>query len=196
MAMSTTKQREKTGRKRKVKSRPKDTAEGSKWIEVRGSEIHGRGLFAIRNIPKETDIIEYVGEKIDKEESDRRGWELYEQAQETGGAAVYLFTLNDEFDIDGDVEWNSARLINHSCDPNCEAVIDDDKISIVSLRKIKKGEELFFNYGFDLENYEGHPCCCGAKRCVGYIAGEEYWPELKKLIKKARQERRKKSAKK
>lgn len=185
--MSTTKQPGKSGRKRKVEPKPKDTAEDSKWIEVRGSEIHGRGLFAIRKIPKETDIIEYVGEKIDKEESDRRGWELYEAAQATGGAAVYLFTLNDEFDIDGDVEWNSARLINHSCDPNCEAVIDGDQIWITALRKIKKSDEIFFNYGFDLENYEGHPCRCGTERCMGYIAGEEYWPELKKLIKKAKQ---------
>ncbi len=196
--MSMTKERKKTERKRGAESKPKDTADDSEWIEVRGSEIHGRGLFAIRKIPKGTDIIEYVGEKIDKEESDRRGWDLFEEAQETGGAAVYLFTLNDEFDIDGDVEWNSARLINHSCDPNCEALIDGDQIWITALRKLKKGEELFFNYGFDLENFEGHPCLCGTDRCVGFIAGEEYWPELKKLIKKAKKARkkRKKSAKK
>ena len=116
--------------KTKGKKRPRPTADGNKWIEVRGSGIHGQGLFAIRKIPAETGIIEYVGEKITKDESNERGWDRYDRAQETGEAAVYLFTLNDEFDLDGDVDWNSARLINHSCDPNCEAVIDDDHIWI------------------------------------------------------------------
>lgn len=175
----------KKNKKDQRKQQPVATVVGSKWVEVRGSEIHGRGLFAIRKIPEETNIIEYVGDKVSKEESDRRGWDLYERAQGTEDAAVYIFTLNDDYDIDGDVEWNSARLINHSCDPNCEAVIEDDHIWISALRKIKKGEELFYNYGFDLENFEGHPCHCGSSRCVGYIVGEEYWPKLKKLKAKA-----------
>jgi hypothetical protein len=154
----------------------------SNWCEVRRSGIHGRGLFAKRRIPQGTRIIEYIGELIDKKESDRRAWARIDYAKKTGDAAVYIFTLNKKFDIDGDVPWNSARLINHSCDPNCESYIEDDHIWIAAKRDIAKGEELYYNYGFDLETWEEHPCLCGAPRCVGYIAGEKYWPKLKTLV--------------
>ena len=167
----------------------------STWGAVRQSSIHQRGLFATRKIPKETKVIQYVGEKVDKDESDRRGWEQFEKSQETGEAGVYIFTLDDDWDVDGSYEWNIARLINHSCEPNCEAYIDEDKgeIWIWSIRDIPKGSELLFNYGFDLENYEDHPCRCGSERCAGFIAGEDYWPELKKLLaEKAKKEKKKK----
>ncbi len=160
----------------------------SEWCDVRKSGIHGRGVFAIKDIPDQTYIIEYIGEKVSGDESNRRGWAQMDLAKETGDAAVYIFTLDDEFDIDGNVQENAARLINHSCDPNCESWIDDGKIWISAIRDIQKGEELFFNYGFDLESYEEHPCRCGSDNCVGYIAGEDYWPALeRKLAKKKRQ---------
>ncbi|HYF33927.1 MAG TPA: SET domain-containing protein-lysine N-methyltransferase, partial [Prosthecobacter sp.] len=129
------------------------------WI-VRRSSIHQRGVFARRDILKEEEVIEYVGEKISKEESDRRGQNLMEKASKSGGAAVYIFTLNEEFDLDGGFSWNPARLINHSCDPNCEAFITDDRVWIYAKRDIAKGEELTFNYGFDMETWEDHPCRC------------------------------------
>jgi len=156
----------------------------SELCEIRSSSIHCQGVFATQFIPAETRIIEYVGEKISKEESDRRGEVQMEHGKATGEASVYLFELNEKWDIDGNFPWNTARLINHSCAPNCEAYIDEDKnqIWIWSLKEIDKGEELLFNYGFDLESYEEHPCLCGSDRCVGYIAGEEYWPELKQLL--------------
>lgn len=166
----------------------------SEWCEVRRSGIHGRGLFATKKIPKGTYIIEYVGEKIGKDESNERGWAQIDRAKETGDAAVYIFTLDDEWDLDGNTPKNAARLINHSCNPNCEAFIDEDRIWIAALRKIKKGEELYFNYGFDLENYKDHPCYCGADNCVGYIAGEDYWPKLKKKL--AARKKKKKAKKK
>lgn len=156
----------------------------SEWCEVRNSGIHGRGIFAKKTIPAGTYIIEYVGEKIDKDEANERGWAQMDHSLETGDAAVYIFTLDDEWDIDGNVPENAARLINHSCDPNCEAFIEDGEIWIAALRKIPKDAELFFNYGFDLENYAEHPCLCGSRKCVGYIAGEEFWPELKRKLKK------------
>jgi SET domain-containing protein len=156
----------------------------SDWCEVRQSGIHGRGLFAKKKIPAGTYIIEYVGEKIDKDEANERGWAQMDQSRDTDDAAVYIFTLDDYWDIDGNVPENAARLINHSCDPNCEAFIEEDKIWIASLRDIPKDAELFFNYGFDLENYKEHPCHCGSKNCVGYIAGEEFWDDLKKKLKK------------
>ena len=160
----------------------------SKWVEVRDSVIHGRGVYSACHIPEETEVIEYVGELIDKEESEKRAWAQIAVAEETGDAAVYIFTLNEEFDIDGSMEWNTARLINHSCDPNCEAFTveeeDRERIVIYAKRDIEPGEELSFDYGFDLECYEDHPCRCGSDNCIGYIVSQDQWPELRKLLKK------------
>ncbi len=164
----------------------------SDWCEVRKSGIHGRGVFAKKAIPDQTYIIEYLGEKILHDESNRRGWAQMDRAKETGDAAVYIFTLDEKFDIDGNIPENAARLINHSCNPNCESWIDEGKTWISATRDIKKDEELYFNYGFDLESYEEHPCRCGSSNCVGYIAGIEYWPALKrKLAAKKKRESKK-----
>jgi uncharacterized protein len=155
----------------------------SEYCEIRQSSIHHRGVFASRHIPAGARIIEYCGEKISKAESERRGNELFDHASKNGGGAVYLFILNSRHDIDGNVDWNTARLINHSCDPNCEAHIIRGRIWIVALRDIPEGEELGFNYGFDLESWQDHPCLCRSSRCAGYIAAEEYWPRLRRLIR-------------
>lgn len=159
----------------------------SDLCEVRNSEIHGRGVYATRNIKKEEKIIEYVGELIDKAESERRAHIQAERAQKHGDAAVYIFTVDEKHDLDGNLPWNIARLINHSCEPNCEAWIDGTRIYIHALRNIKKGEELSFDYGFDIETWEDHPCLCGKKSCVGHIVSRSQWPELdkKKAAKKS-----------
>ena len=168
--------------------------------EVRASGIHNQGVFARRKIDAESEIIEYVGERISHEEADRRGIEWEAKANKTGDGAVYLFTLDENWVIDGNDENNPARLINHSCEPNCEAVIFGDgeeaEIWLVSTRDIAKGEELSFDYGFDLENYKDHSCRCGAKACVGYIVGEDYRKQLKKLLKGERAGKNGKAAKK
>ena len=129
----------------------------SEWAEIRGSTVHGRGMFAIKDIPEGESIIEYLGERINKEESDRRGNALFDESQVTGGAQVYLFTIDDNWDLDGNFDWNTARLVNHSCDPNCEAQIDDDlRIWLVAVKDILKGDELSFNYGFGLDDSLNH----------------------------------------
>ena len=81
----------------------------SPWAEVYDSPVHGRGMVATVDIPEEATIIEYVGELVDKDESNRRGEALAEEAKRTGGAAVYLFVVNDDVDIDGNVgrEYNT-----------------------------------------------------------------------------------------
>lgn len=154
----------------------------SDLCEVRGSAIHGRGVYATVDIPAETKIIEYIGELIDKKESEKRAWKQHAKAQRTGDAAVYIFTLTERWDIDGDVPWNTARLINHSCEPNCQAWIDGKRIFIHALRDIARGEELTFDYGFDVDCWEDHPCRCGTSSCVGYIVNRDQWPELKRKI--------------
>ena len=150
----------------------------SSYCEVRGSQIHGRGVYATTAIAKETKIIEYVGELIDKETSEKRGVSQQEKSLKTGDAAVYIFTLSRKYDIDGNVPWNTARLINHSCAPNCEAWIEGRKIFIHALTDISEGEELTFDYGFDVDCYEDHPCRCGKPDCVGYIVSRSQWTEL------------------
>ncbi|MEO1824661.1 MAG: SET domain-containing protein-lysine N-methyltransferase [Roseibacillus sp.] len=164
-------------RKRRQLEQLKERAK-SEYCEARSSEIHGTGVYAIKEIPVGKKIIEYLGERIDKEESERRANAQMEHAEKTGDAAVYIFTLNKKWDLDGNMPWNTARLLNHSCAPNCEAWIEDKQIFLYSLREIAKGEELTFDYGFDIENYEDHPCLCGSDDCVGYIVGRDYWEEL------------------
>jgi len=140
------------------------------WVSFHRSRIHGTGGFARRDIPAGTRLIEYVGEKITKAESLRR----CEANNE------YIFTLDDECDLDGNVTWNPARFINHSCAPNCEAEWDENRIWIAALRDIPAGEELSFNYGYDLEDYREHPCRCGAPECVGYIVAEEFFEHVRR----------------
>ncbi len=154
----------------------------SEYCEERNSDIHGTGVYAAKPIPTGKRVIEYLGEKIGKEESERRANMQMEHAEKTGDAAVYIFTLNKKWDIDGNVPWNTARLLNHSCAPNCEAWVEEKQIFLYSLRDVDTGEELTFDYGFDIENYEDHPCLCGNDNCVGYIVGRDHWPELKKRL--------------
>jgi SET domain-containing protein len=154
----------------------------SELCEVRESAIHGRGVYATVFIAKGTKIIEYVGELVDKKESERRGLSQHAKSLKTGDAAVYIFTLSKRFDIDGNVPWNTARLINHSCNPNCEAWIEGRKIFIHSLADINAGDELTFDYGFDVDCYEDHPCLCGRPGCVGYIVSRGQWSELKSRL--------------
>lgn len=154
----------------------------SAFCEVRRSAIHGQGVFATCFIPASTQIVEYIGERITKEESERRGSDQLQRAQATGEAGVYIFTLDDQWDLDGNFPENIARLINHSCSPNCEAYIQRKRIWIWSIQDIQPGEELVFNYGFDLDSYEDHPCRCGSPNCAGYIVGEDYRAELQALL--------------
>ena len=134
------------------------------------SVIHGTGGFAKLDIAAGTRVIEYVGEKITKAESLRR----CESNNE------YIFSLGDEADLDGNVPGNPARFLNHSCDPNCEAEPDGGRIWIVARRDIRAGEEITFNYGYDLEDYREHPCRCGVADCVGYIVAGEFFGHVRK----------------
>ncbi len=191
MPSETRSKKKKKGKKERIFVRA-DKRAGKKLYEVRGSRIHSRGVFATTGIEAGTRVIQYIGEKVTKAESERRGHRAWKKAQKTGGGAVYLFTLNNRYDIDGAFGWNKARLINHSCDPNCEVQILRGKIWVIAIRDIAEGEEITFNYGFDLESYEDHPCLCGSKNCVGYIAGEDYWVQLKRKLKKKREKAKKK----
>jgi len=139
------------------------------WVCFHESVIHGTGGFAKIDIAAGTRVIEYTGQRITKDESLRRC--------ESGNE--YIFSLNDELDLDGSVAWNPARFLNHSCEPNCEAERIEEHIWIIARRAIRAGEEITFNYGYALEDYRDHPCRCGAAGCVGYMVAAEFYDHVK-----------------
>ena len=160
-------------------------------IRVKKSKLHGNGVFASEYIKKNTKVIQYLGEKVTKAEGNRRSEQRikkYLHSKEDG--SVYIFELNNKYDIDGTPEYNRAKYINHSCNPNCEVDIINDEIWISSIKNIKKNDELTYDYGyeFDKDDYKDHICNCGSNNCIGYIISSDDWKKflkhLKKIIKK------------
>ncbi|HEV7388417.1 MAG TPA: SET domain-containing protein-lysine N-methyltransferase [Gemmatimonadaceae bacterium] len=152
---------------------------------VRNSPIHGRGVFADRYIRKGTRILEYKGERISNREADKRYDDTNMKRHHT-----FLFTLDEKTVIDGAISagGGDASFINHSCDPNCEAVITGKKIFIHALRGIEPGTELAYDYQYertgknDAELEKFYLCRCGADNCRGTI--------MKPARKKSRRARR------
>jgi SET domain-containing protein len=143
-------------------------------IEARRSGVHGTGVFALARIRKGETIIEVVGERISPEEADRRA-----EAKGTHDGHTFFFHVDDETVIDCGVNGNVSRFINHSCDPNCEAVDYDGRIYLEAIRTIQPGEELFFDYQLtwdgndDPEDLEVYRCRCGAASCRGTMLNPE-----------------------
>lgn len=146
-------------------------------LHVQRSLIHGRGIFAAMDLPAGTRLIEYKGRRLTHAEAD----DLYAGSAETGH--TFLFTLNELYLIDGNVGGNSARWINHSCAPNCEAVIHvdinynqaRDKVWLHTLRDVRAGEELTYDYDITLAQRQTPRlkaiwrCLCGAPGCTGTL---------------------------
>ena len=152
------------------------------WIKFSKSKIHSNGGLAAKNIPKNTRIIEYVGNLITKKEAEKiADREIARHKRNSKNGAVYLFDLNKKYDIDGNVPWNPAKNINHSCNPNAEFDVKEGRVWIVAIKNIKKGEEITYDYGYDIENWQDHSCKCGSKNCVGYIIGQEDWDKFKEM---------------
>jgi SET domain-containing protein len=132
-------------------------------LRICPSRIHGQGVFAVQAISQGTRILPYLGEKIAPQEATRR----------IAQGNTFIFFLDAHHDIDGQTPKNRARYINHSCAPNCVSDILEGQIWIVALRDIQAGEELSYDYGYELEGYEQRPCHCGATHCCGYILAQE-----------------------
>lgn len=143
-------------------------------IATRKSAIHGNGMFAVLPIGKGERLIEYKGRRRSHDEVDGG------DSGDIESGHTFLFTLDEDWVIDANFEGNAARWINHSCAPNCEAVLVEDednpkrsRVFIESIRTIKPGEELTYDYGIRLA--ERHTqrlkkiwaCRCGAKNCTG-----------------------------
>ena len=137
-----------------------------KLYKIKKSKIDRNGLYANCDIKKGTKIIEYKGKIISIKNSEKN-------PKFDNGKAIYLFNINKRYDLDGDFKFNTARLINHSCKPNCEVSGVGLKIWIFAIKNIKKNEELSYDYGFSFDkDYKDYPCKCGSNNCVGYIVRE------------------------
>jgi hypothetical protein len=158
------------------------TAGKQPTIKVRRSKVHGSGVFAARAIRKGARIIEYVGERVSHAEADRR----YESKSDDDNH-TFLFIVDRKTVIDAGVNGNAARLINHSCDPNCESVTQERRVFIEAIRDIPSGEELAYDYQIQREASdpanidEVFACRCGSASCRGTML----WP-AKRPAKKRR----------
>ena len=162
MARSTVKQK----RRRKP---VKPLAVGA--VVIKRSKIAGRGGFAGRDIRKGERLIEYVGERISHAVADDRYDDAAMKTHHT-----FLFAVNRSVVIDGAVNGNESRWLNHSCAPNCEAVIENSRVFIEAKREIATGEELCYDYAYSRDGSETaedefqlYGCRCGAKDCRGTI---------------------------
>ena len=139
-------------------------------FRIGSSPIQGLGAFATERIPRGTRLIEYAGQRLTPEQADERYPDDEARRHHT-----YLFAIDDDIVIDAAVDGNEARFINHSCDPNCDAVVDNERIWIETIRDVEPGEELAYDYAYILE--ERHtpaakrrfPCNCGSAICRGTI---------------------------
>ncbi len=141
---------------------------------VRHSAIQGLGGFATRHIPAGVRLIEYAGERLSPAQADAR-------YPDDNGARhhTYLFAIDEAIVVDAAVNGNDARFLNHSCAPNCDAVIDEGRIWIETLHDIEPGEELVYDYAYILAERHTpaakrrYPCVCGAITCRGTILGKK-----------------------
>jgi len=160
-------------------------------FEIRRSSIQGRGAFATRRIRPGTRLIEYVGERISREEADLR----YDDAS-MSRHHTFLFALDDDTVIDAAVGGNDARFINHSCDPNCQAVIEDGHIFIEAVRNIQPGAELTYDYAYERTDDHGpedealYACSCGSARCRGSILAPKKQPRKRPKPKRTSRQKR------
>ncbi|HVE05736.1 MAG TPA: SET domain-containing protein-lysine N-methyltransferase [Paraburkholderia sp.] len=157
----------------------------SRRIAVRQSGVHGKGVFALDAIGAGERLIEYKGERISWKEALRRHPHDPDEPNHT-----FYFALDNGGVIDGKVNGNSARWINHSCSPNCEAEEIDGRVFISALRDIGAGEELFYDYGLVIDARQTkklkreYECRCGARKCRGTMLAEPEKEKEKKGKKK------------
>lgn len=173
----------------------KSPTSGGRRIQTRRSGVHGNGVFAVQDIAEGETLIEYKGEIISWKEALRRHPHDPTQPQHT-----FYFHVDDDRVIDGNVDGNASRWINHSCEPNCEADEQKGRVFIKALRNIAAGEELNYDYGLIIDEpytrqlLSEFPCWCGSEDCRGTLLAPKDDDEAKK--KKKKKKKAKKAARK
>ena len=145
----------------------------SKHIEVFDTSKYGQGLRANATIPKGTFLCEYVGEIITEEKFHERMTNLYSKDEHH-----YTMKLTQNLVIDAYRTGSIARFANHSCSPNCEFqkwIVDGlQRMCMFSLKTIKPGDELTYDYNFQCFNLEAQqPCYCESSKCRGTIGSKQ-----------------------
>jgi uncharacterized protein len=134
----------------------------------RRSPLHGWGVFATDRIRAGSRLLEYRGERISSDEADARYPE-----DPSVPAHTFLFAIDDGLVVDATHRGGMARWINHSCDPNCETVVEDRRIYVDAIRELQPGEELTISYNLLLAERHTpsvkrrYACACGADNCRG-----------------------------
>lgn len=148
------------------------TPAAGRRIQTRRSGVHGRGVFALQDIAEGEVIIEYTGQVISWQEAQERHPHDPKQPNHT-----FYFHVDEDRVIDAKVGGNSARWINHACEPNCESEEQAGRIFIRALRDIAAGEELSFDYRLVIDGRhtpklkKAYACHCGSPKCRGTMLG-------------------------
>ncbi|QOF78510.1 SET domain-containing protein [Variovorax sp. 38R] len=175
----------------------KSPLSGGRRIQTRRSDVHGNGVFAVQDLAEGETLIEYKGQVISWKEALRR--HPHDPAQPNH---TFYFHIDDGRVIDGNVEGNAARWINHSCEPNCEADEVDGRVYIKALRNIAAGEELNYDYGLVIDEpyteklLSEFPCWCGSEQCRGTLLTPKDEDEDEEKDKKKKKKAKKKAEKK
>jgi SET domain-containing protein len=146
---------------------PSSVRNAPRLLKVTASGVHGRGVYAKNFIPAGTRIIEYTGRRI--------AWEEAEDNE--NDSHTFIFGLEGGKVINAAIGGNEARWINHSCDPNCEAILEKGRVFIDATRDIERGEELFYDYSLEIDEpitekaKKAYACLCGSPNCRGTLLG-------------------------
>lgn len=140
------------------------------WHELKRSSLHGTGVFAAKDIPAGTYIMEYKGKRISAKTADNAP-----PSDPNDPFHTFYFSLSNGKIIDGGNQGNDSRFINHSCEPNCEGHenAQGTRVYIVALRDIAEGEELLYDYALTIDDEitpelkAQYTCLCGAESCRG-----------------------------
>lgn len=97
------------------------------FVTVKRSPIHGRGLFAVRDIARGAYIGTFYGPRADRD----------------GHYVLWVYPIGDG-EPEGRQGKNCLRFLNHSQD--CNAEFDD--FDLYARRRITAGEEVTIDYGF------------------------------------------------
>ena len=149
-----------------AKTAQQRVSENSRFkLRVASSPIHRLGVFAAQNIPARARVIEYAGKRLNR----RQACEVFRERLASRSSDLhYLARVSSYWTVDGATDGSGAEFVNHCCDPNLVMKTVRDHIWLISLRKIRRGEELSSDYSYDPSGIRV-PCHCGSPKCRGTL---------------------------
>lgn len=159
-------------------SKPRSAISTTPYLRVSASGVHGLGAYATCPLPAGAFLGLYEGRRYTPAQIEAKTWD---------DSLTYLFKLSNDETIDGGKGGNATRHLNHSCDPNCEAVEDYDDAGRMVLRfqtlyDVDAGEELFIDYSLTADDDSSpadYLCYCGTESCRGTMLALDEVPATK-----------------